>query len=115
VAEHDEEKDDELSASDWEGITVEDFDRLYRLLHSQYKEFYKRHRSSERTIQGLEGEIKGLHSCIKQLEGEIEDMKALDDEELKKLAKTEEVQALEANMHVLERQLDFERGQWTEL
>jgi hypothetical protein len=28
---------------------------------------------------------------------------------------TEEVQALEANMHVLERQLDFERGQWFEL
>jgi hypothetical protein len=49
------------------------------------------------------------------LEGEIEELKALDDEELKKLAKTEEVQALEANMHVLERQLDFERGQWTEL
>jgi hypothetical protein len=54
--------------------------------------------------------IKGLHSCIKQLEGEIEELKALDDEELKKLAKTKEVQALEANMHVLERQLDFERG-----
>jgi hypothetical protein len=34
---------------------------------------------------------------------------------LKKLAKTEKVQALEANMHVLERQLDFERGQWTKL
>jgi hypothetical protein len=49
------------------------------------------------------------------LEGEIEELKALDDEELKKLAKTEEVQVLEANMHVLERQLDFERGQWTEL
>jgi hypothetical protein len=63
----------------------------------------------------LEGEIKSLHSHIKQLEGEIEKLKALDDEELKKFAKTEEVQALEANMHVLERQLDFERGQWTEL
>jgi hypothetical protein len=49
------------------------------------------------------------------LEGEIEELRALDDEELKKLAKTEEVQALEANMHVLESQLDFERGQWTEL
>jgi hypothetical protein len=33
------------------------------------------------------------------------------DEELKKLAKTEEVQVLQANIHVLERQLDFERGQ----
>jgi hypothetical protein len=47
------------------------------------------------------------------LEGEIEERKALDDEELKKLAKTKEVQALEAN--ILESQLDFERGQWTEL
>jgi hypothetical protein len=49
------------------------------------------------------------------LEGEIEELKALDDDELKKLAKMEEVQALEANMLVLESQLDFERGQWTEL
>jgi hypothetical protein len=49
------------------------------------------------------------------LEGEIEELKVLDNEELKKLAKTEEVQVLEANMHVLERQLDFERGQWTKL
>jgi hypothetical protein len=31
------------------------------------------------------------------LEGEIEELKALDDEELKKLAKMEEVQALEGN------------------
>ena len=66
-------------------------------------------------IQGLEGKIKGLHSRIKQLEGEIEELKALDDEELKKLTKIEEVQALEANMYVLESQLDFERGQWTDL
>jgi hypothetical protein len=65
MAEHDEEEDDELLASDWEGVTVEDFDQLYRLLHSQYKEFHKRHRSSERTIQGLEGEIKSLYSRIK--------------------------------------------------
>jgi predicted RNase H-like nuclease (RuvC/YqgF family) len=63
----------------------------------------------------LEGEIKSLRNCIEQLEGEIEELKVLDDEKLKKLAKTEEVQVLEANMHVLERQLDFERGQWTEL
>jgi hypothetical protein len=110
MAEHDEEEDDELSASDWEGVTVEDFDRLYRLLRSQYKDFHKRHRSSERMIQGLEGEIKSLRSRIEQLEGEIEELKVLDDEELKKLAKTEEVQVLEANMHVLERQLDFERA-----
>jgi hypothetical protein len=115
MAEHDEEEEDEFSASDWEGVTVEDFNRLYRLLCSQYKDFHKRHRSSERTIQGLEGEIKSLRSHIEELEGEIEELKVLDDEELKKLAKTEEVQVLEANMHVLERQLDFERGQWTEL
>jgi chromosome segregation ATPase len=114
MAEHDEEEDDELSASDWEGVRVEDFDRLYRLLRSQYKEFHKRHYSSEHTIHGLEGEIKSLRSRIEQLEGEIEELKALDKEVLKKLAKTEEVQALEANMHVLERRLDFERGQWTE-
>ena len=49
------------------------------------------------------------------MEGEIEELKALDHEKLKKLDKTEEVQALEAHMHVLERQLDFERGQWTKL
>jgi hypothetical protein len=115
MAEHNEEEDNELSASDWEGVTVEDFDRLFRLLRSQYKDFHKHHRSSERTIQGLEGEIKSLRSRIEQLEGEIEELKVLDNEELKKLAKTEEVQVLEANIHVLERQLDFERGQWTEL
>jgi predicted nuclease with TOPRIM domain len=115
MAKPDEKHDDELLASDWEGIMVEDFDLLYRLLRSQYKEFHKHHSSSERMIQGLEGEIKSLRSRIEQLEGEIEELKALDDEELKKLAKTEEVQALEANMHVLESQLDFERGQWTEL
>jgi predicted RNase H-like nuclease (RuvC/YqgF family) len=63
----------------------------------------------------LEGEIKSLRSCIEELEDEIEELKVLDDEELKKLAKTEEVQVLEANMHVLERQFHFERGQWTEL
>jgi hypothetical protein len=34
MAEHDEEEDDELLASKWEGVTVEDFDRLYRLLRS---------------------------------------------------------------------------------
>jgi hypothetical protein len=43
------------------------------------------------------------------LEGEIEELKVLDDEDFKKLAKTEEVQVLDANMHVLERQLDFEK------
>ena len=42
-------------------------------------------------------------------------MKALDNKELKKLAKTKEVQALEAKMHALESQLHFERGQFSEL
>jgi predicted RNase H-like nuclease (RuvC/YqgF family) len=64
MAEHNEEEDNELSASDWEGVTVEDFDRLYRLLRSQYKGFHKRHRSSECTIHGLDGEIKSLRSRI---------------------------------------------------
>ena len=49
------------------------------------------------------------------MEGKIKELKALDDEELKKLAKMEEVQALEANMRVLESQLDFKSVQWTEL
>jgi hypothetical protein len=39
----------------------------------------------------LEGEIKSFRSRIEQLEGEIEELKVLDDEKLKKLAKTEEV------------------------
>ena len=63
----------------------------------------------------MEGKIKSLRSGIEQLEGEIKELKTLDNEELKKLAKSEEVQALEASMHVLESQLDFERGQWTKL
>ena len=66
MVEHDEEEDDELSASDWEDVTGENFDRLYRLLRLQYKEFHKHHHLSERTIQGLEGEIKSLYSCIEQ-------------------------------------------------
>ena len=91
MAGHDGEEDNKLSTNDWEGVTVEDFDRLYRLLWSQYKEFQECHYSNESTIQGLEGEIKSLHNCIEQLEGEIKELKALDDKELKKLTKTEEV------------------------
>jgi hypothetical protein len=34
MAEHDKEEDDELLANDWEGVMVENFDRLYRLLRS---------------------------------------------------------------------------------
>jgi hypothetical protein len=58
----------------------------------------------------LEGEHKGLHSRIQELEADINDNKALDEEELKKLAKTEEVQALQGNLHDMGGQLDFERG-----
>jgi hypothetical protein len=105
-----EEEDEELPSANWEGLTVEDYDRLYRLLHAEYKDFDKRHRSSQRKIHGLEVEIEDLHSRIKQLKGEIEDLKALDDEKLRELAKTEEVQALEASMRDLEGQLEFERG-----
>ena len=115
MVEHDGEEDDELLEGNWEGVIVEDFDLLYRLLQSQYKKFQQRHHSSKCTIQRLEGKIKSLRSHIEQLEGEIEELKALNDKELKKLAKMEEVQALEANMRVLESQLDFERGQWTKL
>ena len=38
IAEHDGEKDNELLEGDWEGVMVEDFNRLYKLLRSQYKE-----------------------------------------------------------------------------
>jgi FtsZ-binding cell division protein ZapB len=87
---------------------------LIKLLHAEHKEFDKHHRSSERTIQGLEGKIKGLHSCIKLLEGEIEDLKALNNEELKKLAKTEKVQAERGYCASVERGAgsgDFESGE----
>ena len=70
----DEKQDEELLPANWECIMVDDYDWLYKLLHAEYKEFEKRHRSSKCTIQGLEGEIKGLHSCIQQLEDEIEDL-----------------------------------------
>jgi hypothetical protein len=63
----------------------------------------------------LEGELKGLHSCIQELEAEIDELKALDNEELKTLAKMEEVQALQANICNLKGQLYFEKGQWTKL
>jgi hypothetical protein len=66
----------------------------------------------------LERELKYLHSCIQELEAEIdelkaldkEELKALDKEELKKLATMEEVEALQGNICNLEGQLDFERG-----
>jgi uncharacterized protein involved in exopolysaccharide biosynthesis len=59
----------------------------------------------------IEGKLKGLHTRTQDLEAEIEELKALDDEGLKKLAKTKEVQALEANMRNLEGQLEYKRGQ----
>jgi hypothetical protein len=46
------------------------------------------------------------------MEAKIEELKALEDEGLRKLAKAEEAQALEANMRDLEGQLEFKRGQW---
>ena len=64
MAEHGREEDNELLEGDWEGITVEDFNQLYRFLQSQYNEFQEHHRSSECMIQGLEDEIKSFCSCI---------------------------------------------------
>jgi hypothetical protein len=84
-------------------------------LHAEYKDFDKCHCSNQLKIQGLESEIKGLHSCIQELEVGIEELKALNDEDLKKLEKTKEVHGLGANMHDLEGQMEFERGQWIEL
>jgi hypothetical protein len=49
------------------------------------------------------------------LEAEIDVLKALDEEELKKLAKMEEVQALQENIRNLEGRLDFERCYRTKL
>jgi hypothetical protein len=60
-----EEEDEEIPSANWEGITVEDYDQLYRLLHAEYKDFDKRHHSSKCKIQGLDGEIKDLHNYIK--------------------------------------------------
>jgi predicted RNase H-like nuclease (RuvC/YqgF family) len=110
-----EDEDEVLPPGNWKGIILEDYDMLYRLLHSEYRDFDKRHRLNQRTIQGLERKLTGLHSRIQELEAEIDELKALDEEELKKLAKTEEVQALQGNVRDLESKLDFERGQWTEL
>jgi len=115
MAEHDGNEDEELLEGDWEGVTVEHFDRLYRLLRAQYKEFQQRHLSSESTIQRLEKEIIKLRRQIEQLEGEIEELKALDDEELRHFAKTEEVQALEAKVRDLEGDLDREKVRFFEL
>jgi DNA polymerase III sliding clamp (beta) subunit (PCNA family) len=83
--------DEVLPSGNWEGITLEDYDMLYRLLHSEYKDFNKCHCANQRTIQGLEKELKSLHSRIQELEAEIDELKVLDEEELKKLAKTQEV------------------------
>jgi predicted RNase H-like nuclease (RuvC/YqgF family) len=110
-----EDEDEVLPPRNWEGITLEDYDMLYRLLHSEYRDFDKHHRANQRTVQGLERELKSLHSRIQELEAGIDELKALDEEELKKLVKTEEVQALQGNVRDLEGKLDFERGQWIEL
>jgi hypothetical protein len=45
-----EETDEVLPPGNWEGITLEDYDMLYRLLHSEYRDFDKHHRTNQRTI-----------------------------------------------------------------
>jgi hypothetical protein len=48
VAMEDSEEDEDgvLPPGNWEGITLEDYDMLYRLLHSEYRDFDKRHRTN---------------------------------------------------------------------
>jgi predicted RNase H-like nuclease (RuvC/YqgF family) len=104
-----------LPPRNWKGVREEDYNQLYRHLHSEYKDFDKRHRSYQCKIQELEGELKGFHTCIQDLKAEIESLKALDNAGLKKLAKMEEVQALEAIICNLKAQLEFKRRQWTKL
>lgn len=111
----DEVSNEVLPLGNWEGIILEDYDMLYRLLHSEYSGFDKHHCANQRTKQGLERELKGFHSCIQELEVEIDELMALDKKELKKVTKMQEVQALQENICDLEGKLDFEKGQWIEL
>jgi hypothetical protein len=41
-----EDEDEVLPPGNWEGITLEDYDMLYRLLHSEYRDFDKCHRAN---------------------------------------------------------------------
>jgi hypothetical protein len=60
---------------------------LYNYLHAKYKGFEKHYYTSQHKIDGMEGKIRGLHFCILELEAQIGDLKALDDEGKWKLAK----------------------------
>jgi hypothetical protein len=42
----DEDDDEVLPLGYWEGIILEDYDMLYRLLHLKYRDFVKRHRAN---------------------------------------------------------------------
>ena len=61
--------------------------KFYKHFHAEHKDFDKRHFSYQYKIQGLKGKLKGLFTYIQDLEVEVEDVKALDNEGLKKLAK----------------------------
>jgi hypothetical protein len=58
----DEDDDEVLPPGNWEGVILEDYDMLYRLLHLEYKDFDKCHRANQCTVQELERELKGLYS-----------------------------------------------------
>jgi predicted RNase H-like nuclease (RuvC/YqgF family) len=89
--------------------------KIYIHFHAKYKEFDECHRSIQQKIEGLEGKIRGLHTCILDLEAQIEDFKALDNEETWKLAKKEEMQALKASISQLKKELEVETRQWTKV
>jgi hypothetical protein len=87
-----------LPWKNWEVIPEEAYNGMYRHFYGEYKDFDKHHWTYQLKIQNLEDKtkgfhthIKGFHTHIKGLEAEIEDLKALNDEGLWKLAKTEEV------------------------
>jgi predicted RNase H-like nuclease (RuvC/YqgF family) len=87
VKDSDEEDNEVLLPKNWKGVTKEHYDQLYRHLHVENKDFNKRHCSNQRKIHGLEGKLKDLFACIQDLEAKIEELKALDDEGLRKFAK----------------------------
>ena len=99
-----------LPWENWEVISEEAYNGVYIHFYGEYKDFDKHHWTYQLKIQNLEDKTKGFHTHIKGLEAEIEDLKALNNEGLWKLAKIEEVWALEANVLELEDQLEFEKG-----
>jgi hypothetical protein len=64
IQDSDEEDNEVLPPGKWKGVTVEDYDQLYRHLHAEYKDFDTRHRLNQLKIHGLEGKLKGLHNCL---------------------------------------------------